>query len=379
MIPSLGEIFSACAILGCIYLLVALAVVLFWNSSADASENAAPEPVTILKPLHGAEPRLLECLTSFCDQDYGAPTQIVLGLQDKNDPAMQTASKLRAARPQAAIDVIVDPTSHGTNAKVSNLINMEAAAANDILIASDCDILVKPDHVARVVTLLQKSGVGVVTVLYHGEAAGPLWSKLAAHCINTHFLPNVLVGLTFDLAKPCFGSTIALRRQMLGQIGGFKAFANHLADDFAIGEAVRKAGHALEVAPFSVAHICHEETMRDILQHQLRWARTIKSIDMPGYLGSFIAHPFALAVLGIVAGYGYCIPIAAAALGLRAALCKAIERSFRLAPQVYWLIPFADLLSFSIFVWSFLGTAVSWKGSDFDVLDDGTLAQRPEG
>ena len=47
-----------------------------------------------------------------------------------------------------------------------------------------------------------------------------------------------MVGMALGLAKPCFGSTIALKREALNAIGGFEAFANQLADDYAIGAAV---------------------------------------------------------------------------------------------------------------------------------------------
>jgi ceramide glucosyltransferase len=371
VISLLGEICAAVACLGCLYLGAAILFVLFRPRAGNAP--AAPEPVTILKPLYGEEPRLAECLASFCVQDYSAPVQIVAGLHDGADGALPVASRVKARFPDIDIAVAVDGAAHGTNAKISNLINMQGAASHDILIAADSDILAPPDYLRNVVGLLQKPGAGAVTVLYTGEAAGPVWSKFASLGVNTHFLPNVLVGLALGLAKPCFGSTIALRRKTLEAIGGFEAFANQLADDYAMGAAVRKLGLTVEIGPSSVAHICHEESFLDLLRHQLRWARTVRSIDLPGYLGSFVAHPFALAALGAAAGNGACIALAALAIALRIGLCKAVERSFKLGRQDYWLLPVADLLAFAVFAWSLCGTSISWKRATYDVLADGTL------
>jgi ceramide glucosyltransferase len=372
VISLIGGIFAAIACLGCLYLAAAIFVVLFRRRGERA--RAAPEPVTILKPLHGAEPRLDACLASFYAQDYSAPTQIVFGLHDGADPARAAAERVAAQFPAVDTAIVADPASHGTNAKISNLINMEGAANHGVLIAADSDILVTRDYLNEVVALLQMPGAGAVTVLYTGEAAGPVWSKFAALGINTQFLPNVLMGLALGLAKPCFGSTIALRRETLGAIGGFKAFANQLADDYAIGAAVRKAGLTVKIGPSSVVHVCHEESFLDLFRHQLRWARTVRSIDLPGYLGSFVAHPFALALLGAAAGNGSCVALAALALGLRTGLAVAVGRSFKLARQDYWLLPLADLLAFAVFVWSFFGTTIAWKRATYDVLTDGTLA-----
>jgi ceramide glucosyltransferase len=338
-----------------------------------------PEPVTILKPLYGREPRLEECLTSFCTQSYAAPVQIVFGLHDRADPALPIVQSVKASHASLPAVIVIDGKSHGINAKVSNLINMSAAAEHGILIAADSDILVDEEYTGRIVRLLQKPGVGAVSVLYHGEATGTPWSRMAALLINTQFLPNVLVGIALNLAKPCFGSTIALRRKTLRAIGGFELFSNQLADDYLIGEAVRRLDQKVEIGTFSVAHVCHEASLRDLLNHQLRWARTVKSIDLPGYLGSFIAQPFALALLGIACGNAYCPAIAALALGLRLVLGKVVERKSGLARQAYWMLPVTDLVSFAVFVWSFFGTGVTWKNTHYSVLSDGTLAGSREG
>lgn len=366
-----GGICAAAACLGCLYLIAAMVAVSFRPRGKAAL--AAPEPVSILKPLHGREPRLDYCLASFCAQDYAAPTQIVFGLHDGDDPALKCVNTVKALFPEREIAIVIDGELHGANAKISNLINMASAAKHDILIAADSDILAHADYLTDVVALLQKPGAGAVTVLYTGEAAGPVWSKFAALGINTHFLPNVLIGLALGMAKPCFGSTIALRRETLEAIGGFRAFANHLADDYAIGAAVRKFSLSVEIGPSPVSHVCHEESFLAFLRHQLRWARTVRSIDLPGYLGSFISHPFAIALLGFVAGNDACLALAALALAMRVALCKAVERSFNLRRQAYWLLPFNDCVAFGVFIWSFFGTSIAWKRATYTVLPDGTL------
>ena len=165
MISVIASLCAAVASLGCLYLLAAIFIVLLRKRKQKASPR--PVPVTLLKPLHGAEPRLAECLMSFCAQDYPGPVQIIFGLQDGRDPALAIAKDLKEKFPALDIGITVDASAHGANAKVSNLINMNATAKHDILIAADSDILAPPDYLEQVVALLQKPGAGAVSVLYY--------------------------------------------------------------------------------------------------------------------------------------------------------------------------------------------------------------------
>jgi len=242
-------------------------------------------------------------------------------------------------------------------------------------VLSDSDIEVGPTYLNDVVAELQRPGVGAVTCLYHGVAGAGLWSRLSAMSINNYFLPNVVVARSLGLAQPCFGATIALRRETLDEIGSFDAFADCLADDFAMGEAVRAAGYTVAIPSFSVGHVCFEQSARELLRHQMRQSRTIRSIDPVGYAGAMITHPFALALLGALLGSPLGLLVAAFAVVCRTALTIAVERAFDLPRHQYWLLPVRDLIAFATFVSGFFGTPVSWRGSRYRVLSDGSVIQ----
>ena len=371
----MGNFCVATATVGCIYAVIAAALTLrFGRATQRTTANSQP-PVTILKPLCGREPGLLARLLAFSDQDYGAPVQMVFGTQNRSDPAIDVVARLRAAHPDAAIDIAVDPLGHGTNRKVSNLINMAPLARHDVIMLSDSDIEVGPTYVRDVVALVAKPGVGAVTCLYHGIAGAGLWSRLSAMSINSYFLPNVVVARSMGLAQPCFGATIAMTRETLEEIGGFNAFADCLADDYAIGAAVRAAGYHVAIPPFSVGHACFEQTAGELVRHQMRQSRTIRSIDPLGYAGAIITHPFALALIGTLLGSPLGLLVAALAVACRTALTIAVERAFDLPRQQYWLVPFRDLIAFTTFVSGFFGSTVSWRGSRYRVLSDGSVVQ----
>ena len=361
---------------GSLYMAVASILTLRFGRNASAAEAAlTPPPVTILIPLCGDEPGLYSRLRALCEQNYAAPVQLLCAIQDPEDPAIAVVEKFAADFPQANVDWQIEPGLHGRNRKMSNLINVIGRARHDVLIMIDSDITVGPDHLTRVVDELRQPNVGAVTCLYTGVAGNGLWARLSAKATNLHFLPGVIVGLKARLAQPCFGSTIALTRATLEKIGGLQAFVDHLWDDYAIGQAVRAAGLQVRVSALTVGHVCPESTGREFFTYQLRNARTIGSIDPTGYLGAVITHPFALAVLAVLLGAGQpAVTLAGVALASRMALCECVARRFGVRSS-YWLLPLHDLAAFAVYLMSFFGGTILWRGRRYHVQSDGTLLQ----
>jgi ceramide glucosyltransferase len=359
---------------GCVYLLYAAAVSARFAVEA-AAKPALPPPVTLLKPLNCDEPALLRNLATFCAQVYPAPTQLVFGVQSANDKAIAVVDRLKADFPSRDIELVVDPTEHGANLKIANLINMMPKVAHACVVLSDSDISAPKDYLLRVTAALAEPGVGCVTCLYHGIAETGFWSRLSALGINAHYLPNALVGLKSGLATPCFGSTIALRRDHLDAIGGFAAFSDFLADDYAIGAAIREKGLTVAIPRFLVGHSCTEASLTELWRHELRWARTIRSLDPWGHAGSVFTHPLAFALLAAAAGKHLSgVVLALLAVAGRTVLLRVIERTHGLAATPYWLVPLRDLFSCAVFVWSLLGRGVTWRGRRYRMRPDGVMS-----
>jgi ceramide glucosyltransferase len=370
----LGDVCLVAAIVGCAFTVTACACILRFPVDNPAEPAALP-PVTVLKPLHDSEPGLPARLAAFCRQDYGAPVQILCGAQDQNSPAAAVVRAMGAHAEGTAIELIVESRSHGVNRKVSNLINMMPRVRYDTLVLSDSDIVVGPSYLRAVVALLALPRVGAVTCLYHGIGGEGLWTRLSALAVNSQFLPQAMTAISLGLARPCCGATIALRRPTLDRIGGFGALANVLADDHAIGVAVRAEAYDVVTAPFLVGHSCFEESLHQLLLHQTRVARTIKSIDPIAYAGTIITHPWPLALLALMLGSPAAAVVVVAALLTRATLCRCVEWRFGLPRQDYWLIPLQDVIAFGIYVTSFFGVTVHWQGADYRVTAAGTLIE----
>lgn len=372
-----ADLLLAASGLGVLYLAMAglLATRL---SRRDARQPSRFPNVTVLKPLHGAESDLRENLRSFVEQDYPGEVQIVFGVQRPDDPAIRVVRELRDRYPERDLSLIADARLYGTNRKVSNLINMSIAIRHDVVVLADSDMRVRPDYLRGVVGELERPGVGAVTCPYNGLPNGSFWSRLSAMSIDTHFLPSVAMAEGLDIGHPCMGSTIALRRATLDRIGGFRALANELADDHELGARVRALGLEVAMTPFTVGHVCHERSWPELLAHELRWLRTVRQVAPAGHLGSILTHPVPFALLALlVEPSGVALAAVALAVSARLGLCLAVERAFGLKPQPLWLVPARDLLSFGMFVASYLVRNVSWRGHRYQVSSGGALLTKP--
>lgn len=363
-----------CVLAGCLYCIFATLSVRRFVRRHSLADSARP-PASVLKPLCGEDPGLLDNLLSFSDQRYPA-FEIVCGVQDPADPAIAVVERMRRERPSVPIELAIDARGHGSNLKVGNLINMLPLAHHDLLLMVDSDMRVPPHFLATIAAELAGPEVGLVTSLYRGRPAdGGLWSRLGAAHINYGFLPQAVVGERVRPGEGCFGASIAMTRATLAAIGGLPAFADTLGEDYALGAAVRRSGKRVAVSSLLIDDWLSEPSLGALWRHELRWALTIRGIAPWGYLGSAITHPVALALAAVpVGGFGV-LPLAGLAVALlaRFAMVRAIDRALGLPAMPAWLFPVRDLLSFGVFVASFCTRTVAWRNRRFRVDRRGQL------
>ena len=364
------------ALAGWAYLVLAIWRVARWQGRACAAATWRPG-VSVLKPLCGAEAGLYDCLLSFCDQDY-PELQLVLGVADADDPAVVVARRLIADRPERDIALVIDASQHGTNRKVSNLVNIERAARHDILIVSDSDTIAGPDLIAKVVAPLACRKVGAVTCLYRGAPTGGLCSQLGALFINDWFLPSAVVDAGMRDVAYCFGPVTAVRRDALEAIGGLGRLAFRLADDFLLGRLIARAGYRVVLSGELVDTVV-AENFASLIEHELRWSRTVRTVKPGEHFMSCAMHPLPLfaALLWPYPAYG--AALIAVHLALRTALHCLARRRFAIpGPARPWLLPLRECLVFAIWALSFASSNVRWRRRRFAIGRGGTLlAQEP--
>jgi ceramide glucosyltransferase len=359
---------------GCLYLGFSAWAVRRLVPAAAPRGGGAPSAVSVLKPLCGVDAELAANLRSFCRQDHPA-FQIVFGVREADDPAIRVVRRIMQELPTADLVLVIDGRCRGRNLKVANLHNMLPAARHPVLVLADSDMRVAPNYLAAITAPLADPAIGIVTCLYRGVPAGGVWSRLACLHVNHGFLPQAALAHAIGAGAGCFGASIALRRETLERIGGLAAVEDALADDYALGAAVRRAGGRIELSPCLVDNIIAEPSLAALFRHELRWARTIRLVAPWGFLGSVVTQPVMLAAVAVVLG---ALPVAAPAMLATAFLCRcaavrAVDRALALPPSPLHLVPFRDLLSFTVFVASFFARRVEWRDRTFRVGPRGDL------
>jgi ceramide glucosyltransferase len=336
-------------------------------------------PISILKPLKGTDPEIYECFRSHCLQQY-PEYEIIFGVNDANDPAVESVKSLQLEFPDRRIQLVVSPQVLGANVKVSNLAHMLREARYEHLIVNDSDIRVEPDYLRRVIAPLADSLAGMVTCLYRGVAAKTLGSRLEALGISTDFSAGVLAarqlegGIHFGL-----GSTLAFRRAELEKIGGFNSIVNHLADDYELGKRIAELGFAVELSDVVVETYLPAYNLRSFFAHQLRWARGVRDARAGGYFGLVFTFGMLWALFAVSAGgtklWSWALLVST--LFLRFAVATVVGGKVLRDRQVlkyWWLIPVRDLIAVGVWIASLGGHTVGWRGESF-TLKNGKLTR----
>ena len=377
-------LFALLTLAGLVYTGLALwAARRFARARRDDAPGAFAPGVSLLKPLKGVDARIMDALRSHCRQVYAGELEIVFGVSSEDDPAVALVRALEAEFPDVPMRLVVSAGRLGTNGKVSNLVQMLPAARHAFVIVNDSDIEVSREYVARVIGPFAGERVGMVTTLYRGRtsrARVPVWSKLEALGIATDFAPGVLTarmlegGIRFGL-----GSTLAMRREALAAAGGFEAMVDTLADDYELGRRVAAAGYKVELSGEVVKTTVPDYRWRGFLEHQMRWARTVRDSRRWGYagLGVTFCVPWAL-LTWVASGLAlWSFTLLSLVLLARVTLALSVGVGVLRDEQVLqdlWLLPVRDCLALYFWAWSFAGDTVVWRGERFR-LRDGRLEQ----
>ncbi|MCU1295394.1 MAG: hypothetical protein JWP08_4244 [Bryobacterales bacterium] len=315
-------------------------------------------PVSILKPIRGLDPNTYSAFVSQAVQRY-PEFEILFGVNDHADPAIDEIRRLQAAFPDVPI-ALIRSTTPAANAKVGVLIDLARHARHPIWVVNDSDIQVTPDYLSAVVTPLEDSAVGVVTCPYRASAhsAATAWEALG---IATDFMPSALVAQLLGVREFGFGSTLAFRASDLAAAGGFEALADYIADDYQLARRITEGGKRALLSAYTVETALGEGTWPGVWAHQLRWARTIRVSKGAGHLGLPITHSGLWAVIALACGAMY--PAAALILcRIGSALISArLVLASPLATKLSCLAPVWDLYAFAVWLASYAGRQVRWR------------------
>lgn len=365
----MSGVWAAPAIAAGAYYLIALIAAMARLRLREPEARLLPA-VSILKPVHGRDPRFYDAIRSHAALDY-PDYEILFGVRDRRDPAIADIERLQAEFPRRNIRLIFT-ARHARNGKVAVLTELAREARHRILLVNDSDILVEPDYLRRVVAPLEDPKTGVVTCLYRANAQS--WpGQWEAIGIATEFAPSVLVAQMIGASGFALGSTMVLRATQLEEIGGFPAIESYLADDFQLGMRISGQGYRVALSTAVVETSLSGASWREVWRHQLRWSRTIRVSRTGGYYGYLTTQAALWSLVAAAAGYW---PIALGAIGVRLAAGFVVGLAVlgdRRISRYWYLMPLRDLWGFAIWLAGLTGDTVEWRGRQLKLSADGKI------
>ena len=345
-----------------------------------------PPPVSILKPVHGAEPGLEAHLESFFRQDY-ADYEILFCARTRDNAGLQVARRVAARYPAVKVCFLTSGEPVYANAKVASLAVMAKAAANDLLVISDSDVSVQPHYLREVVAPFTDPMVGAVTCLYRGtvpsvaNATQGIWAQLEGVGMSIEMTAGVLVANVMEGMQFLLGPTMAMRRECVEAIGGFESLGQYCSDDFLLGNRIAAAGFDVVLSNHVIDHVILNAGFQASMKHQARWMKSTRFSRPKGHLGTALTFstPFALlaGLVLLMMGHPYFASAALAwGIGSRMALAAILGRFVLSEPRLLrtvLLYPLRDLMGFGFWLASYTSNRILWRGETFELLRDGLM------
>jgi len=355
------------------YLTATLAAVRWFQRERSRTLPAFMPPVSLLKPVRGADESTYENFESFCKVDY-PEFEILFCVNELSDPAVPLIRKLMKNYPQRQIRLFSEATQLGSNRKVNNLALIAQEARHEILVQSDGDVRVGPNYLREVVAPFATPTVGVVSCFYRAIAARNFGAELEAVGAASDFFAGALVadwteGVTFAL-----GASVTTTKNWLKRIGGYEGLANVLADDYEIGNRIHKAGGKALLSREAVWTIYPSQGLKAFWEHQVRWARTVRIVRPASYFGLLFTQglPWTLLAMALTWTWTASGTFLLAYLALRLTMAWVVGVwgiKDQVLRQRMWLVPIRDLIYFVVWLAGFLSNRVQWGGLQFEVRD----------
>lgn len=355
------------------------------RSAALARQNERPgftPPITLLKPLHGADSGLEAYLETFFRQDY-PEYEILFCARSAGDPGMEIARRVASQFPHIPVQFLsTGGQPDYINDKVISMEWMEAAAKHDILVISDSDVRVAPGYLRAVALPFADEHVGAVTCPYRGVAAeGGLWARLEAVGMSVEMTAGVLAARMVEGMQFTLGPTMAFRRETIRRMGGFKVTADYCADDFILGNETAKLGQKVVLSHHVIDHMVINTTLFASFKHQVRWMKSTRFSRPKGHFGTALSFSVAYGLAGCVAAIalGHSVwgwQLLLWALATRLVLALAVGRAIVRDPSwlaLLLLYPMRDFMGFCFWLASYGSSNILWRGKVFQLLPGGKM------
>jgi ceramide glucosyltransferase len=334
-------------------------------------------PVSVLKPVHGAEARLKENLESFFRQDYPS-YEILFAADEADDSALDVVRDVSARYPRIPCRILVTGVPPWPNPPAYCFFRMTEVAAHEILVTSDSDVEVAPNYLQEVVAPLLDPKVGMVTCVYRGKNVAGFWSGLTAIGMSVEMTAGVLVANLLEGINFGLGPTIAVKKTAVASIGGYETLGEYFANDYMIGKLIDRAGYRVALSHHVIDHVVSQTTFQKMWGSQLRWAKSTRYSRPKGHFGSGLIYAAPFGLLGFAAA----ALLGKTGLGLSLLVAACLNRVIEswlvgwtvvrdpVALKQPWMNVFRDLLGFAVWAASYTAARAVWRSSNYELRRD---------
>lgn len=353
------------------YAAATVAALRFFRRERARKMHSYIPPVSILKPVRGADSSTYENFASFCRQNY-PDFEILFAVNDANDEAVPHIQRLIAEFPERPIRLLVGAENLGANRKVNKLARLSREARHEILVLTDGDVRVGPNYLTEVVAPFIEESTGAVTSFYRALAEKNLAAQLEAIGASSDFFAGVLMAQMTEGVNFALGASIVTTKRWLSKIGGFESIAGMLADDYELGLRIARAGGRVLLSRETVWTTYPAQSAKSFWHHQVRWARTVRLCRPLSYLGLIftLGLPWTVAAALVAPAKWLAVSYLLAYLVLRLLMAWTVGVwgiGDGLLRKKLWLVPLRDAIYFAVWLAAFFSHRIVWGGEVYSV------------
>jgi ceramide glucosyltransferase len=324
--------------------------------------------VSLLKPVCGLEKNLYDNLKTACVLDY-PNYEVIFTLQSDLDPALMIVEKIKAEFPQAQIRIVVDSHQVGVNGKVNNLYNALLKAKGEVIVISDSDMHLDADYLDHIVAPLAHAHNGIVCTLYQARRPVNILEALELLTYNSDFVPSMLFAYLSRTSIVCPGATLAIRKDVLEEIGGLVPLSDYFVEDFEMGRRVVEKGYRIHLVPYIAKMDLDLTRPMAWWRHQVYWDQNTKTVNAPGFFFTLLVRgiPFALLYMLMGGPYGWLVVAGSVGFRILTGLINALCLRDTDGLKQIWLLPIRDLLGMVVWLVSLFKRRTHWRGNFYTV------------
>ena len=142
---------------------------------------------------------------------------------------------------------------------------------------------------------------------------------------------------------------------------------------------VAERGYQVKLSSSIVTLTCEETRFAQFWHHQLRWARTYRSVRPESIATILINGTFWALLLVIASRFNLCaLGVLAGVLAARTAMAAIVVGKMLRMPETLsdlWIVPIKDLVMAGIWLASLVGNEVDWGGRRYRLLSGGRIEE----